>query len=243
MFLSCLRHGQEPHSIFEGVALAPMGADRKASQSLRQGSIIDQKAVFLQNECLRQLYTRSFNMACFISNVYRLSISVLWSASHQNTCLLIYASFCLILFSWQCKMLTFIKLSLPIVSGIGVLHGQVYITLLIDESWLVWFLVFFSIDIWKTSNVLSYWLHLASQFLWKKVSLACVSPKLWIIQPLYLKTLAVFLVHSTLNAAVTSVNWLYRAVPRTVNEPDFSCRQTCNLEYTVSVQQHKRRPL
>lgn len=112
------------------------------------------------------------------------------------------------------------------------LRGQVCIyALLVGEFWLSFFLPCPPlIDIW-TSNQHFHWL------LWgeKKNLFPCMSTKLWIIQPLYLNILSMFLIHSTLNASVTSIYFIVLSSDPSMSQ--ISATETCNnLEYTISVQ-------
>lgn len=127
-----------------------------------------------------------------------------------------------------CNLHPLLKHSFSCFCTLCALHSQVYIyALLIGEFWLSFFLPCPPlIDIW-TSNLHFYWL------LWGgKVLFHCMSTKLWIIQPLYLNILSIFLIHSTLNASVTSIYFI-------ILSSDLSmilATQTCsNLEYAISV--------
>lgn len=147
----------------------------------------------------------------FRLNVYRLAMSMLYSASFIKTLVFMFLH--------------------PLCPSWPSIYIYIYMRLIGR-----WVLTFF-----LSSLPSSHWhLDLKSAFLLtfvgrKKALFPFMSTKLWIIQPLYLNILSMFLIHSTLNVSVTSIYFITLSSDPSMSP--VSATQTCNnLEYAISVQ-------
>lgn len=95
----------------------------------------------------------------------------------------------------------------------------IYIYICLIDRWVFDFLSLLTSSHWHLDLQSAFLLSFVRR---KKVLFPCMSTKLWIILPLYLNILSMFLIHSTLNASVTSIYFIVLSSdPMLFSEPDF----------------------